>query len=53
MCQTTLDIILVYEKSLAGTCCNDGNGVECKCGDMYNHQSYIYININFKSNFDY
>ena len=42
MCQTTLDIILVHDYSLDGACYNDGNGVECKCGDMYIHQNYIY-----------
>ena len=39
MCQTTLDIILVHDYSLDGACYNDGNGVECKCGDMYIHQN--------------
>ena len=42
MCQTTLDIILVHDYSLDGACYNDGNEVECKCGDMYIHQNYIY-----------
>ena len=36
MCQTTLDIILVHDHSLDGTCYYDGNGVvECKCGDIH------------------
>ena len=51
MCQTTLDIILVLDYSLDGACYNDGNGVECKCGDMNIYQNYIYIDINFKSHF--
>ena len=42
VCQTTLDIILVHDYSLDGACYNDGNEVECKCGDMYIHQNYIY-----------
>ena len=52
MYQTTLDIILVHDYSLDGACYNDGNGVEFKCGDTYIHQ-VIYIDINFKSNFDH
>ena len=32
MCQTTLD--LIHDYSLDGACYNDGNGVECTCGDM-------------------
>ena len=42
MCQTTLDINLVHDYSLDGAYCNDGNGVEFKCGDMYIHENYIY-----------
>ena len=53
MCQNTLDIILVHDYLLDGACYNDGNRVECKCGDMYIHQNYIYIDINFRSNFDH
>ena len=53
VCQTTLDIILVHDYSIDGACYNDGNGVECKCGDMYIQQNYIYIDNNFKSNFDH
>ena len=41
MCQITLDIILVHYYSLHGACYNDGNGVKCKCGDMYIHQNHI------------
>ena len=51
MCQTTLDIILVCDYSLDGACYNDGNGVEFKCRDVYS--SKLYIDINFKSNFDH
>ena len=43
MCQTTLDIIFVHDYSLDRACYNDGNGVECKCRDMYIHQNYLYI----------
>ena len=53
MCQTTLDIILAHDYSLDGACYNDGNGVECKCGDMYIFIKIIYIDISFKSNFDH
>ena len=41
MCQTKLDIILVHDYSLDGACYNNGNGVECKCGDMSIHQNYL------------
>ena len=47
MCQTTLGIILVHDYPLDGASYNDGNGVECKCGDMYILQNYI------ESNFDH
>ena len=43
MCQTTLDIILVHDYSLDGACYNDGNGVECKCVDIYSSKLYISI----------
>ena len=42
MCQTKLDIILVHDYSLDGACYTHGKGVDCKCGDMYIHQNYIY-----------
>ena len=45
MCQTTLDMILVHDYSLDGACYNDGNGVECQCGNVYSSKLYKSISI--------